>query len=88
MVYLEWSRIATFIASIFITISLYGQALKIWHTKSAKDFTVSIIIALIVNEIAWLNYGFSLWEWPIIVLGFLNIPASIIAGFGFMRYRR
>lgn len=88
MNYLEVSRIVTLLASIFMTFGLYAQAIKIWRTKSAKDFTVTIIAAIIVNEIVWLNYGFVLWEWPIITLGCLNIPAAVIAGYGFIKYRK
>ena len=88
MSYLDISRIVTFVASILITFGLYDQACKIWRTESAKDFTVSLVAALLFNEAAWLNYGFALSEWPIITLGFLNIPAVIIAGVGFVRYRR
>jgi len=87
MDYLHVSRIITFIASIAITYGLYDQALKIWRTKSAKDFTWSIVVALLFNECAWLNYGFSLMEWPIITIGILNVPAAIIAGIGFLKYR-
>ncbi len=87
MNYLEISRIITFIASILITIGLYDQAFKIWRTKSAKDFTITLVAALLFNEIAWLNYGFALFEWPIITLGILNIPAVIIASLGFLKYR-
>jgi len=85
--YLEISRIVTLVASVAITIGLYHQALKIWQTKSAKDFTWTIIFALIFNEFAWLNYGFALSEWPIILIGFANVPAVIIAGVGYVRYR-
>jgi len=74
-------------ASLLITIGLYDQALKIWRTKSAKDFTTSIVIAIVVNEIAWLNYGLALREWPIVLIPLLNIPAAIIAAVGYFRFR-
>lgn len=88
MDYMGMSRLVTLLASIFITIGLYHQAIKIWKTRSAKDFTATIIVALILNEVAWLNYGFALWEWPIIIIGCLNIPGAIIAGLGFIKYRK
>jgi len=87
MNYLEISRIVALIASVFITIGLYHQAFKIWKTKSAKDFTWTIIIALLLNELAWLNYGFALVEWPIIVIAFANVPAVIIASIGYFKYK-
>lgn len=86
MNYLETSRIITLIASIFITFGLYDQSLKIYKTKSAKDFTWTIIFALLLNEVAWVNYGFSLSEWPIIFVGLVNIPAIVIIIIGYYKY--
>jgi len=86
MNYLEISRIITLIASILITFGLYDQALKIFRTKSASDFTWTIIFALFFNEFAWINYGFSLSEWPIIVVGAANVPAIIIIIIGYKKY--
>lgn len=86
MSYLELSRILTLIASFFITLGLYDQALKVFKTKSAKDFTWTIIFGLFLNELAWINYGFSLYEWPIIVVGAVNIPAIIILIIGYRKY--
>lgn len=88
MDYVNFSRIFTVIASISIIIGLYTQAFKIWRTKSAKDFTWVIIFALLFNELAWLNYGIALFEWPIIIIGLANIPAVIIALIGFIKYRK
>jgi MtN3 and saliva related transmembrane protein len=69
-------------------LGLWSQAIKIWQTKSAKDFTYLLVFALIFNEFAWLNYGLSLREWPIIFIGFSNIPAVVIIFIGFLKYRR
>lgn len=85
--YLEISRIITVFASVLITVGLYTQAIKIWRTRSAKDFTFIIVFALIFNEAAWLNYGLALWEWPIILIGAANLPAAIAAGIGYFKYR-
>ncbi len=87
MDYLEISRIFTVIASVAVTVGVYVQAYKIWRTKSAKDFTWVIIIALILNEIAWLNYGLALSEWPIILISSVNIPGIIFTFIGFVKYR-
>lgn len=88
MSYLEISRILTFATSLFMTFGLYSQAWKIWKTKSAKDFASPIILAIVANEIVWLNYGLALREWPIIGLGMLNVPAVAIASIGFWKYRQ
>lgn len=85
---LESSRLFTVVASALITFGLYHQMLKIWKTKSAKDIALSIVLALLCNEIAWLNYGIHLREWPIIGVSCANIPAVILLTMGYLRYRR
>jgi len=85
--YLDISRIGVLVASVAITAGLYHQALKIWRTRSARDFTITLVVALLFNEVAWLNYGVALREWPIIVVSFANVPAVVIASIGYARYR-
>jgi len=87
MNYLEFSRIITLIASALITYGLYDQATRIYKIKSARDFTVTIIFALMINELAWLNYGVSLGEWPIIIVGAINIPALVMIFTGYFKYK-
>lgn len=86
--YLELSRVVTVFASLLTAFGLYDQAWKIWHTRSANDFTVSLILALIFNEFSWLNYGLAIREWPIILICSLNIPAIIITTIGYWHYGR
>lgn len=86
MTYLEVSRVVLVIGSISITCGLYAQAIKIWRTKSAKDFSLALVVALVVNEAVWLNYGIALGEWPIIAIGIANTPAVIVVVAGFFQY--
>ena len=84
--YLDISRLITALASMVMTIGLYLQVIKIWRSKSAKDFSPGLLFALILNEAAWLNYGVALSEWPIILIGILNMPAVIMAIIGYRRW--
>ncbi|MFA5926907.1 MAG: SemiSWEET family transporter [Patescibacteria group bacterium] len=88
MNYLDTSRIITLVASIIITFGLYMQVIKIWRTKSAEDFSGPLVIALIINELAWLNYGLALTEWPIIVVGVINVPGVFLLGIGYLKHGR
>jgi MtN3 and saliva related transmembrane protein len=82
------SRLAVIAASFLITMGLYQQAYKIWKTRSVRDFVAVVIAAVLVNELAWLNYGMMLGEWPIILVTALNlIPAAAIC-MGYIRFRR
>jgi MtN3 and saliva related transmembrane protein len=87
MNYLEISRILTVVGGIAITVGLYAQSIKIFKTKSAKDFSWIILFALMINELVWLNYGFALSEWPIILLSGANIPGVVLTVIGFLLYR-
>lgn len=78
----------TLVASVAITIGLYDQAFKIWRTKSARDLTATLVAAVVVNELAWLNYGMALSEWPIMVISAANLPAVLIAAAGFTKYHK
>ena len=88
MSYLELSRVMTFVISLFMTFGLYVQAWKIWKTKSAKDFALLIVLAIVANEVVWLNYGLALREWPIIGLGILNVPCVIAIVVLYVKFRR
>lgn len=88
MMYIETSRLIVLIASAAITFGFYAQAWKLWQTHSAKDFSAALVIAVVINELAWLNYGFALREWPVIAVGFANMPAAIAIAVGYSKYRR
>ena len=85
--YLEFSRLFTVFGSFAITFGLYAQAIKIYRTKSARDFTWVMLIALFVSELAWLNYGICLKEWPIVLTSLADVPATILAFRGFLLYK-
>ena len=88
MSWLAISRALAAGASLFITVGLWSQALKVWRTRSAKDFTSVIIMSLLFSELAWLNYGITLNEWPIILIGSLCLPADILLVIGYIKYHR
>lgn len=86
MTLLEISRIITVVASFFITAGLYWQAFKVWETKSANDFSMLLVCAVVFNELAWLNYGIALSEWPITLVSLLNLPAVAILSIGYFKF--
>ena len=88
MTWLDGSRIFTVCASLFITGGLYLQVVKIFRTRSARDFSSVLIAAMVFNEAAWLNYGFLLGEWPIIVISACNLPAVIACAYGYRKFSR
>ncbi len=73
-------------AGLVITAGVYIQMIKVFQTKSAKDFALILVIALLYNEVAWLWYGIYIREWPVVVIGAINIPADIGIAIGWWLY--
>jgi MtN3 and saliva related transmembrane protein len=85
--YCEISRVVTMLASMTMTFGLYAQCWKVFRTRSAKDFTLTLVASLIFTEAVWLNYGMVLREWPIILSSVLNIGPVTAIMYGYLRYR-
>lgn len=81
----SFTRYSVTAASIFLILGLYHQVYKMFKTKSASDFSYMMLIALVAAELAWLNYGHFLGEWPILAMTYFELPASLLALYG--RYK-
>ncbi|MCL5407555.1 MAG: SemiSWEET family transporter [Patescibacteria group bacterium] len=86
--YTDGSRVFAFLTSIVLVYGMYAQVVKMFKTKSAKDFTMALLVALLLDEIAWLNYGITIREWPVFMLGAISLPAAILALTGYLKYGR
>jgi uncharacterized protein with PQ loop repeat len=85
--YGEVTRFLILLASLTISLGLCAQCLKMFRTKSAKDFTPLLVASLLFSELVWLNYGLVIQEWPIIASsGFNVIPVTLIT-IGYCLYR-
>ena len=85
---LNTARVVVMIASFAITAGLYSQAYRLWERKSVDDLSCIIIMALLFNEVAWLNYGWVLSEWPIVLISFINLPAIVAIGWAYKNFRK
>lgn len=86
MIYEDLSRWLVSAASILLVFGLYHQVFKMFRTQSAADFSWGMLIALVIAEVAWLNYGLVLEEWPILFLAAAELPAGIMAIYGRMKF--
>ena len=82
------SRMAVTAASCLITVGLYQQAYKIWRTRGVRDIAATVVAAVLLNELAWLNYGIMLVEWPIVLVTSFNLLPAITICVGYIRFRR
>lgn len=86
MSWIEIVRLNAMLSGIIISGGLYSQALKIHRTKSARDLSAVLMVALVYNEISWLTYGLGISEWPIIALTTFSLPAEVAILVGFLKY--
>ena len=85
---LDIIRINSAFAGLILTVGVYVQCIKIFQTKSAKDFSPILILSLLYNEVSWLIYGLGIEEWPITALTIIAFPAEIGILIGYMRYKK
>ena len=86
--YDEISRVITVLASLTITVGLYAQCVKLFRSRSARDFTPALVGSLLFSEVVWLNYGLVLGEWPIVLVSCLNMAPVVLITLGYWRYGR
>jgi len=85
--YDEIARLVALSSSLIVTVGSYDQVWKIWRTRSVRDIAPSLIYLSGLNEVTWLNYGFAIHEWPMILVGIINFPACVLAIWGYIKYR-
>lgn len=56
-----------YVAGFFIMTSFIPQVIKCYKTKSVKDLSLGMIIAVLIGTIMWIIYGFLVNGLPIIV---------------------
>ncbi len=88
MSYLDFSRYVVTASSILLSVGLYHQVYKMFKTKSSDDFSVLMLLALLVCQLSWINYGLLIKEWPILFLSIVELPAGILALYGCLKYRK
>ena len=64
------------VAASLTTLAFVPQVLQIWRTRSARDVSLPMYVALTCGIICWLIYGLMLNAWPIIIA---NIVTFLLA---------
>ncbi len=55
------------VAGLLTTIAFVPQVLKTWRTRSARDFSLPMLLLFTVGIALWLAYGLLLGQVPIIL---------------------
>jgi MtN3 and saliva related transmembrane protein len=68
------------IAGLLTTVAFLPQAIKIWHSKSAKDISLAMFVCFCAGIVLWVIYGFMLGAFPVILANVVTlcIAATIL----------
>lgn len=84
---MDFITILGLVARALTTIAFLPQLIKIWQSKSAKDFSLVMLVTFNVGVFLWLIYGIYLQALPIILANLLTLIFNlIIVGFK-IRYK-
>ena len=66
-----------YFAAFCTTIAFMPQAYKVWKTKSTKDISLSMFIIFTTGVLAWLIYGITIANFPIILANSITLTLSV-----------
>ena len=75
-------QLVGFVAGTLTTLAYVPQVIRTWRTRSAKDLSLGMLLALSAGVGLWLVYGVALGAWPIIIAnGVTLVLALVLVGF-------
>ena len=71
-------RTIGFIAGVLTTFAFVPQVVKSWRTRSAGDFSMTMLVAFTSGVGLWLVYGIILREPPIILANAVTLVLALM----------
>lgn len=71
-------RTIGFIAGALTTLAFVPQVIKSWRTRSAGDFSLTMLVAFTSGVGLWLTYGILLREPPIILANAVTLLLAVM----------
>ena len=72
------STLIGFLAGTLTTISLLPQLIKTWKSKSTKDISLGMFVALSTGILLWVIYGFEINSMPVIITNIISFFLSLM----------
>ncbi|MBD1905789.1 SemiSWEET transporter [Funiculus sociatus GB2-A5] len=84
---MDFITILGLFAATLTTIAFLPQLFKIWHSKSAKDVSLEMLIIFCSGVFLWLVYGIYLQALPIIIANLVTLIFNLIILWFKIKYR-
>jgi MtN3 and saliva related transmembrane protein len=85
---MDWITVLGLVAGALTTIAFLPQMMRTWQTKSANDFSYSMLITFNTGIFLWLIYGIYLKALPIIIANALTLVFNLIILWLKIKYRK
>jgi MtN3 and saliva related transmembrane protein len=70
----DWLGLA---AGAMTTAAFVPQAVKTWRTGSARDFSLGLLVLLVVGNTTWFAYGLLIGSIGLIVANIVTVPLTV-----------
>jgi MtN3 and saliva related transmembrane protein len=67
-----------FVAATFTAFAFLPQVLKVWRSQSARDLSVSMLLAQGLGVAFWIVYGVAIAALPIIVANAVTLTLTLL----------
>ncbi len=64
-------------AGVLTTSAFIPQAIKTWRTRSARDFSVALLVLLVVGNSLWLTYGALKGSMGLVAANIVTVPLTM-----------
>ncbi len=85
---MSFAEILGLVAGAITTGSFVPQVIRVYKLKSAREISLTFIMAFIVGDSAWLVYGILFNLFPVIFWNVLAILLALTLLFGKLKYSR
>lgn len=74
---LDFVEIIGVVAGVLTTSAFVPQAVKTWRTKSARDFSLGLLVLLVVGNSLWLTYGALIGSTALVAANLVTVPLTV-----------
>ena len=84
----EYLAIAATLTGILMALAPSLQIRRMFRTRSSRDVSIGYLAALDLGFIVWISYGFSIWNWALIISNAASLTFMSFTILVALRFRR
>jgi len=65
------------VAGVLTTSAFVPQAVRTWRTRSARDFSLGLLVLLVVGNALWLAYGALKGSTGLVAANLVTVPLTV-----------